>query len=423
MNEDQFGRGIADKILSAYAPILSLKPDKISDLGIAVPIPTFNEHSVTEITNRARDTFMMQETLIDVPQPVYVIGDLHGNIFDLIRILVLSGPPPSNRFLFLGDYVDRGQYSVEIITLLFALLSKYPDHFFLLRGNHEFARVNAVYGFKNEVETLYKSNTLYESINKCFNYMPLAAVVGSQIFCVHGGISPQISSFRQLKRVRRPIPVYDNNVACDLTWSDPSMDTKEFLRSQRGNGVAFGVHAVRDFQKSFNVKHILRAHQCVQLGIERFAGDALYTIFSCSNYQDANGNRCGIVFIQENGRIQSFSLPPINQVPRENALMAGEPLPGQMGGEEDGFEEDKTQSLKKSMSDSTRSSLLCFMQPQTSALNKKRSLSILGMNSHALKNSQQRKLPSLAKVPEMDVEMKPRPGTAEPILPPLKPVA
>ena len=407
------GRGIADRILSAYSQILSLPPDKVSEVGVSIPIPTFNEQSVTEITNRARDTFILQETLIEVSRPIYVIGDLHGNIFDLIRILVLAGPPPLNRFLFLGDYVDRGQFSVEIITLLFALLAKYPDHIFLIRGNHEFSRVNAVYGFKEEVETLYKSPTLYDNINKCFNYMPLAALINGSIFCVHGGISPQISSFRQLRRVKRPIVAYDNSIACDLTWSDPSMETKEFFRSQRGNGVAFGVTAVREFQKNFNVKHILRAHQCVQMGIERFAGDALYTIFSCSNYQDANENRCGIVFIQEDGKIQSFSLPPITQIPREKTLMSGEPLPGNMSDSETG------ETLSVAMKDSKRSSLLCLMNhQQPNLINRRRPFSIFSSNSD---KSLSKRVPSLTKIPEMDVTIKKRPGTAEPMLPPLKP--
>lgn len=315
-------QGNTEKVLSAFSELLNLPPERITEVGVTVPIPTFDEKTVVELANRAKRTYMGMETLITVEKPVYVVGDLHGNIFDLIRVLVLSGPPPKSRFLFLGDYVDRGQYSIEVITLLLALNVKYPNLVYLIRGNHEFERVNETYGFKAECEELYNNSLkAYKALNECFQWMPLAAKVGKEIFAVHGGISPQVSSFRQLKLIKRPIESYDGNVCCDLLWSDPSNDTKDFLRSQRGNGVTYGVTAVRDFVRQFKIKHILRAHQCVPLGIEKFAGDILYTVFSCSNYADASGNRCGLVFVQEDEGLQLFSLPPIEQIERSIALV------------------------------------------------------------------------------------------------------
>ena len=400
-------RGIAEQIIGAFSEILSLPAERLSEVGVKVPIPTFNVNAIKALTDRAKETFKTQETLIDIEPPVYVVGDLHGNIFDLIRILVLSGPPPSNRFLFLGDYVDRGQYSIEIIALLFAFMAKYPQHMFLIRGNHEFERVNTVYGFRQELIDIYGgySEDLYATVNNCFNYMPLAALVGGDIFCVHGGISPQMSSLRQLKRVKRPIEVYDNSIACDLTWSDPSVETKEFLRSTRGNGVAFGVTAVRDFQKAFKVRHILRAHQCVDLGIERFAGDAVYTVFSCSNYQDAGGNRCGLIYINMEGKLQSFSLPPIDQVPRETALLTGDA--------ERKEENDETgHKLSSLKNDQKRGSVMCLM-PSMQSIAKKR----LNRSMHVFQNIPSR-LPTLTPTVTPQVKQVTRPRTAEPMSPP-----
>lgn len=399
-------KGIADRIISAFSHILSLPPERLKEVGVLTPIPTFDAQEIAEISARAKDAFDIQDTLIEIAAPVYVIGDLHGNIFDLIRILVMSGPPPANRFLFLGDYVDRGQYSVEIVALLFAFMAKYPQHMFLLRGNHEFERVNSVYGFKNEVEAIYGSQgeELYAQINKCFNYMPLAAVVNGNIFCVHGGISPQVSSYRQLKRMKKPIPTYDNNIACDLTWSDPSVETKDFLRSTRGNGVAFGVNAVKDFQKAFKVKHILRAHQCVELGIERFAGDVLYTVFSCSNYQDGSGNKCGLIYVNAEGNVQSFSLPPIDQVPRENALLTNGDQAGLTG-----LGEDRPgMTLSGVTNDSKRGSILCLVQSPSAhgfGFTKKR------QNASVARVHMGSKLPKL----NPNSEVKKRPATAEPV--------
>ena len=397
-------RGIAEQIIGAFSEILSLPAERLSEVGVTVPIPTFNVNAIKALTDRAKETFKTQETLIDIEPPVYVIGDLHGNIFDLIRVLVLSGPPPSNRFLFLGDYVDRGQYSIEIIALLFAFMAKYPQHMFLIRGNHEFERVNSVYGFHQELIDIYGGYApeLYETVNNCFNYMPLAALVGGDIFCVHGGISPQLSSVRQLKRVKRPIAVYDGSIACDLTWSDPSVETKEFLRSTRGNGVAFGVNAVKEFQKIFKVRHVIRAHQCVELGIERFAGDVVYTVFSCSNYQDAGGNRCGLIYINPEGKLQSFSLPPIDQVPRETALLSGD-------AEKKEEMEETGQRLSALKNDQKRGSVMCLM-PSMQSIQKKR----LNRSMHVFTNIPSR-LPKIQPVvAQQKVQIPPRPRTAEP---------
>jgi protein phosphatase len=325
MAEPGQSRAIADRILASFAQILSLSPESISEIGVSIPIPTFAAAEVLEMSSRARDTFRQQESLLEVPVPVYIVGDLHGNLRDLLRILLFSGPPPANRFLFLGDYVDRGEYSIEIVTLLFALMCKYPGHVFLLRGNHEFSRMNATYGFKNEISSLYPAaaDEIYERINSSFNFLPIAAVVGSDIFCVHGGITPQITNLRQIRQLIRPIETYDTALIGDLMWSDPGFDTKDYVRSDRGNGVIFGVAAVKEFTRSLKIGRIIRAHQVVDSGVEKFADDVCYTVFSCSHYQESFENRCGLIYITAREELQAFSLPMVKQLKRESALMSG----------------------------------------------------------------------------------------------------
>ena len=408
MEENTSGyRGNTERVLDDFKELLSLSPDRVNEIGVSVPIPTFDENTVLELAERSRRNWMGVDPLLTVEKPVYVVGDIHGNIFDLIRILIMCGVPPVSRFIFLGDYVDRGGFSIECITLLLALSVKFPKRVFLLRGNHEFERVNEIYGFKEECESVYGSLRVYNALNRAFEWMPIGARVGKDIFCVHGGISPQVSSFRQIRLTKRPIETYDNNIACDLLWSDPSNDTKDYLRSTRGNGVQFGVQAVRDFAKQFKLRHIIRGHQCVPKGIERFADDILYTVFSCSNYADSGGNRCGIIFIEENGNLQCFSLPPIDQIPRADALLSGKCVASSDDNKQIGLYEIKNDIARNSiLSLNSRPNQKTYMVRKSSHMSQisfRTSKTTDHVTTHAA--TTKTILPSL----------KPRPLTAEPI--------
>lgn len=312
----------AQKVLKAYRPLLQeLDITQCDQIGKTIPIPTFDEEIIFELCQDAKTHFQRQDIFLELMTPIYVVGDIHGNIFDLIRIIVSATPPPRSRLLFLGDYVDRGEYSIEVITLLFALMVTFPDCVFLLRGNHEFESMNSTYGFLAEVTTQYTSRNLYEVINDVFQYMPLAATLNKQIFCVHGGISPAVSNIDQIKKIRRPLPTYDVEYVSDLMWSDPCYECKNYDESNRGLGVQFGVKALKDFLNVVCMRRMFRAHQCVMPGVLKFGGDLLYTVFSCSNYADSKGNRCGLLFVQPNLQIQMFALPALEQIPRQDALL------------------------------------------------------------------------------------------------------
>lgn len=310
-----------EAILKEYLPHLNLDQDSCLQVGRTIPIPTFDEATLTELCRLAIETLQKQNPIIFLESPLYVIGDIHGNIFDLIRVLVSAQPPPKSRFLFLGDYVDRGQFSVEVVTLLFTLQIAYPEHIYLIRGNHEFESVNSFYGFQNEVTDQYKSKTLYEAFNSVFAWLPLAAIVDQKLFCVHGGLSPQLNTLDQFMQVQRPLKAYETNFVADIVWSDPSEDIDTFETSNRGTGVTFGSTAITNFKHAFKISHIIRAHQCVQRGISKFDGDSVYTVFSCSNYADATGNYCGILFVPRDCRIRAFSLPPLEQIERKKAKL------------------------------------------------------------------------------------------------------
>lgn len=304
------------QILKGYHHLFNLSDDQLPEVGKSLPIPSFSEKTLMKLCQVTSDQLQNIPILLEIKPPVYVVGDLHGNIFDLIRILNLARPPPHSSFLFLGDYVDRGQYSVEVVTLLFALFNSYPRQIFILRGNHEFEDINQVYGFQTEVLAQFGNMKLYRKINDTFGWLPLAAIIGQKIFCVHGGISPALKSMDQITGLKRPINVLDQAFVSDLVWSDPSADVALYANSTRGVGTTFGEQAVKDFLTNFGLTKILRAHQCIQLGISSFSKGSLITVFSCSNYADACGNKCGLVFVNANNTIQSFSLPPLEQTDR-----------------------------------------------------------------------------------------------------------
>lgn len=198
--------------------------------------------------------------MIELDPPVKILGDVHGQFSDLIRIFELGGYPPASNYLFLGDYVDRGQQSMETMLLLLCYKIKYPENFFLLRGNHESANVNKVYGFYDECKR--RTNVkVWKAFVNAFNTMPLAAIVGSKIFCVHGGLSPSLVTMDDIRNVKRPTEVPESGLITDLLWSDPAeVDGAEWEDNDRGVSYCFGEKIVDDFLSYFNFDLLCRAH-------------------------------------------------------------------------------------------------------------------------------------------------------------------
>ena len=192
---------ISSFILHNYRHFLNGNNESIEKLGTEdLKIPKFNEEDLIDLCDSAIFTLKkINKTLLYIPSPSIVIGDLHGNLHDLIRLMNAIIDVFSNRVLFLGDYIDRGQFQLETITILLALRIEYPEHFFLIRGNHEFASVNAYGGFKDEILQSGYSEALYNKINETFSWLPIAAVINDHIFCVHGGLSPLFHEIKQIE--------------------------------------------------------------------------------------------------------------------------------------------------------------------------------------------------------------------------------
>jgi serine/threonine-protein phosphatase PP1 catalytic subunit len=172
---------------------------------------TLTQNEITGLCRTSMDIFMEQPILLELEAPIKIVGDIHGQFADLLRLFQYFGFPPDANYLFLGDYVDRGANSLETICLLLAYKIKYPENFFLLRGNHECASINRIYGFYDECKRRYNVK-LWRTFIDCFNCLPLAAVVDERIFCIHGGLSPEHHSMEMLRHI--PTDRYPR------TWSD-----------------------------------------------------------------------------------------------------------------------------------------------------------------------------------------------------------
>ena len=249
-----------------------------------------------KISRAVQAIFSTEPILLRINSPIKVCGDIHGQMNDLLRIFFVCGRPPQSRYLFLGDYVDRGRNSLEVITLLFCLKLKYPDHIFLLRGNHESDTINRIYGFYDECSRKYDLR-VWKAFCECFNYMPVTALISDRIICMHGGISPELKKTEDIEKLARPTAVGDGGLLCDLLWSDPDPSTFEFGANSRGVSYVFGKTPLIKFLNENDLDLLIRAHQVVQDGYEFFAEQRLITVFSAPNYCDEFDNSAAIIEI------------------------------------------------------------------------------------------------------------------------------
>lgn len=234
------------------------------------------------ICQAAREVFLSQPALLELAPPVKIVGDVHGQYTDLIRMFEMCGFPPTSNYLFLGDYVDRGKQSLETILLLMCYKLKFPENFFLLRGNHECANVTRVYGFYDECKRRCNIK-VWKAFVDTFNCLPIAAIVASKIFCVHGGLSPSLSHMDDIRQIARPTDVPDYGLLNDLLWSDPADMENDWESNERGVSYCFGKKVIMEFLQRHDFDLVCRAHMVVEDGYEFFNDRILVTVFSAPN--------------------------------------------------------------------------------------------------------------------------------------------
>ncbi|XP_015936046.1 serine/threonine-protein phosphatase BSL3 isoform X1 [Arachis duranensis] len=266
-------------------------------------------NEIADLCDSAERIFSSEPSVLRLKAPIKIFGDLHGQFGDLMRLFDEYGSPSTAGdiayidYLFLGDYVDRGQHSLETICLLLALKVEYPKNVHLIRGNHEAADINALFGFRIEcIERMGERDGIWtwHRVNRLFNWLPLAALIEKKIICMHGGIGRSINHVEQIENIQRPIPMEAGSIVLmDLLWSDPTEnDSVEGLRpNARGPGlVTFGPDRVIEFCNNNDLQLIVRAHECVMDGFERFAQGHLITLFSATNYC-GTANNAGAILV------------------------------------------------------------------------------------------------------------------------------
>ncbi|EMD36151.1 hypothetical protein CERSUDRAFT_115122 [Gelatoporia subvermispora B] len=276
------------------------------------------EQQALFILEQTSELMQREPNMLDVPSPVTVCGDIHGQYYDLMKIFEVGGSFSENNYLFLGDYVDRGYFSIECLLYLYALKLWYPSHLFLLRGNHECRHLTEYFTFKRECLHKY-SATIYDACIRSFQTLPVAALIDGKFFCVHGGISPELLTLQDVQNVNRFMEPASHGLLCDLLWADPipNFGHEQDPTPERPHGVEPGVlweanhargcsyfftyEAACKFLERNDLLGIFRGHEAQDAGYTMHRKTpkknfpSVITIFSAPNYLDAYHNRGAVI--------------------------------------------------------------------------------------------------------------------------------
>lgn len=282
-----------------------------------------NSSVLNALSVKAKEIFEKEPNVLEINAPIYIFGDIHGQFRDFIRFLKMTGLPPNNKFLFMGDYVDRGNNSVEVLCLIFALKILYPNHIYVLRGNHECSNVNINYGFYQECFERFSKHEInghdtFLKINETLQSIPISAVINKKVFCVHGGLSPHLKKVSDINKINRFQNIPDSGLLCDLLWADPKSDRNEWSPSSRGVSYNFNEKVIDKFLEDNNLELICRAHQMVVNGFSFFNNNKLVTIFSAPNYCGSCGNDGAVMKINKNLECSFLIIKPINKIKKNN---------------------------------------------------------------------------------------------------------
>ncbi|QBM89465.1 serine/threonine-protein phosphatase PPG1 [Metschnikowia aff. pulcherrima] len=256
------------------------------------------EETVHELCHQLKTQLLAVPNIMSLSSPCTVVGDIHGQFHDLLEVFKIGGAPPTTNFLFLGDYVDRGYYSVETMSLLIALQLRYPSRVALIRGNHELRTITTNYGFYTEILNKYNGSLkVWNYFTDLFDFLPLGATIDGKIFATHGGLLPSCQQLDQIRIVDRFKEIPHDGIMADLVWLDPDPDITDFKLSPRGAGYLFGRDVINKFCHDNDLVQLVRAHQLCNEGFISYWQGKCLTIWSAPNYCYRCGNMASVLEI------------------------------------------------------------------------------------------------------------------------------
>ncbi|KAK2965007.1 putative Serine/threonine-protein phosphatase 2A catalytic subunit beta [Blattamonas nauphoetae] len=268
-----------------------------------------DEDQTRLLIQKASELISAEPNVISVPAPCTIVGDIHGQFHDLLELFTIGGDCPDINYLFLGDYVDRGNDSVQVASLLLCYKLRYPQRITLVRGNHESRQITQVYGFYDECIRKYDSAEVWQLYTNFFDFLPLGAIVQQEILCIHGGLSPIVETIDDIRKIERIQEIPHDGAMADLLWSDPE-DRNGFGVSPRGAGWVFGTDTTRKFNHQNKLKLIVRAHQLVMDGYSKMHDNTVITLFSAPNYCYRCGNQGAIMELDDTLEKQIIQFDP-----------------------------------------------------------------------------------------------------------------
>ncbi|KAH8591521.1 serine/threonine protein phosphatase 2B catalytic subunit [Bisporella sp. PMI_857] len=281
------------------------------------------EDQALYIIEEGTKVLKQEPNLLEMDAPITVCGDVHGQYYDLMKLFEVGGDPSETRYLFLGDYVDRGYFSIECVLYLWSLKIWYPNTLWLLRGNHECRHLTDYFTFKLECKHKY-SEKIYDACMDSFCALPLAAVMNKQFLCIHGGLSPELHTLDDLRSIDRFREPPTHGLMCDILWADPLEEfgqekTSEYFihNHVRGCSYFFSYPAACNFLEKNNLLSIIRAHEAQDAGYRMYRKTrttgfpSVMTIFSAPNYLDVYNNKAAVLKYENNVmNIRQFNCTP-----------------------------------------------------------------------------------------------------------------
>jgi diadenosine tetraphosphatase ApaH/serine/threonine PP2A family protein phosphatase len=267
-----------------------------------------SELQINLALTKVKEYFYQEPTLLEIPAPVTICGDIHGQFPDLLELFSVSGPPSPQTYLFMGDYVDRGEYSIRTLMYLVLLKLKMPRNIFLIRGNHESREVTRTYGFQREVIDRFGHSGIWKLAMEVFDLLPLAALINGEVFSVHGGLSPDAKLLEEVCMIDRNVEIPVDGPMADLCWSDPDNDATAWRKNSRGAGHIFGKNQAAEFCRvNGNLSLITRSHQLAEKGVQWFFGNMLVLVWSAPNYNRRKDmvNGASVLKYQSRGKYES----------------------------------------------------------------------------------------------------------------------